>query len=91
MDSSLIKVLIQLGTYGPLGIMSVLFFILFLMERKRTEAEREKVDALATKLHEVSMASIKADVEHSKAYEPMERIFDAAIRMLSEKRDEPNR
>lgn len=91
MDSSLIKILIQLGTYGPLGIMSVLFFVLFLMERKRTEVERTKVDELAAKLHEVSMASIRADVEHSKAYEPMEKIFDAAIRRLSEKIDEPKR
>lgn len=86
MDTHLVKVLIQLGTYGPLGIMSVLFVVLFFLERKKTEAEREKVDALANKLHEVSLASIKADMEHSKAYEPMEKIFDAALRLLSEKK-----
>lgn len=86
MDTHLIKVLIQLGTYGPLGVMVVLFVILFFMERKKTEAERQKVDELASKLHEVSLASIKADMEHSKAYEPMEKIFDAALRLLAEKK-----
>jgi len=86
MDPTLIKVLIQLGTYGPLGIMSGLFLVLFFLERKKTEAERKKVDELASKLHEVSLASIKADMEHSKAYEPMEKIFDAALRLLSERK-----
>lgn len=86
MDATLVKVLIQLGTYGPLGIMSVLFVILFFLERKKTEAERKKVDELASKLHEVSLASIKADMEHSKAYEPMEKIFDAALRLLAERK-----
>lgn len=87
MDTHLVKLLIQLGTYGPLGIMSVLFVILFFLERRKTEAERQKVDELASKLHEVSLASIKADMEHSKAYEPMEKIFDAALRLLSEKKE----
>lgn len=86
MDPALAKILIQLGTYGPLGLMCVLFVILFFLERKKTEAEREKVDALANKLHEVSLASIKADMEHSKAYEPMEKIFDAALRLLAERK-----
>lgn len=85
-DSNLAKILFQLGTYGPLGIMCILFFALFMMERKKTELERQKVDELAAKLHEVSLASIKADVEHSKAYEPMEKIFDAAITLLADKR-----
>lgn len=86
MDATLIKVLIQIGTYGPLGLMSALFVILFFLERKKTEAERKKVDDLANKLHEVSLASIKADMEHSKAYEPMEKIFDAALRLLAERK-----
>jgi len=87
MDTTLIKLLVQLGTYGPLGIMVVLFVSLFFMERRKTDTERKKVDDLANKLHEVSLASIRADMEHSKAYEPMEKIFDAALRLLSEKKE----
>ena len=85
MDLEAGKLLFQLGTYGPLGIMSALFFILFISQKKDTALEREKADKLSEKLYELGMASIRADMEHSKAYEPMERIMDAAIKALSER------
>lgn len=79
MDPAVGKTLFQLGTYGPLGIMAVLFFILYWWERKRNET-------LSDKLYEVSLASIKADMEHSKAYDNIEKTFDAALKLLAERR-----
>jgi len=79
MDAATIKLLVQLGTYGPLGIMSALGFMLFILERRKNEK-------LTEKLLEVSIASIKAAEEHSKAYSPLERVFDRAIDVLSDQR-----
>ncbi len=88
MDTNTAKLLIQLGTYGPLGVMCALFFILFLLERKRVDAERKKVEELSHKLYEVGMGVIKSDVERDKIIEPMEKVFDAAVRALAEKSHE---
>ena len=85
MDAAAAKALIQLGTYGPLGVMVVLFFILYWFQKEETQKERDRNTALQEKLHELSIISIKADMEHSKAYEPMEKVMDAAIKALAEK------
>jgi len=79
MDPSVGKMLFQLGTYGPLGIMAVLFFLLYVWEKKRNEK-------LSDKLYEVSLTSIKADMEHSKAFDNIEKTFDAALKLLTERR-----
>lgn len=82
MDPATAKILIQLGTYGPLGLMSALFFILYWLQKKETREQRDKNEELAEKLHETAMASIQADIEHSKAYDPLERVMDSAIKTL---------
>ena len=79
MDGATIKLLVQLGTYGPLGIMAALGFVLFMLERRKNEK-------LTDKLLEVSIASIQTAAEHSKAYAPLERVFDRAIDVLSEQK-----
>jgi len=79
MDPATVKLLVQLGTYGPLGIMAALGFLLFIYERRKNEKLNEK-------LLEVSLASIQAASEHSKAYTPLERVFDRAIDVLADQK-----
>lgn len=85
MDPAAAKALLQLGTYGPLGIMCVLFFILFWMQRKETADEREKTNKLAEKLHELGLASLRADMEHTKAYTSLEKVIDAALDAIAKR------
>lgn len=73
MDPSLAKTLLQLGTYGPLGVMALLGFWLFLLERKKT-AE------LTAKVTEFAKASVAADVEHTKAMEALSSLYDLGVR-----------
>ena len=86
MDATTAKALLQLGTYGPLGIMCVLFFILFMLQKKETQTERDKNEKLAYKLHELGLASLKADMEHTQAYTALEKMIDATLDALA-KRD----
>jgi hypothetical protein len=79
MDPTAIKALSSLYVYGPLGILAVLGFILFFLERKR-------VTELTDKLSELSNASIKADMEHTKTYEAMERVMEGTMRVLVERK-----
>jgi hypothetical protein len=84
MDPATAKILIQIGTYGPLGLMAALGFWLFFLERKRTAEERKRNEELSTKLHELALESIRSDTEHSKAYGPLEKVFDKAIDVLAD-------
>lgn len=79
MEPAAIKALSSLYVYGPLGILSILGFLLFFLERKR-------VWELTEKLTELSSASIKADMEHTKAYEAMERTQESTLRILAERK-----
>ena len=79
MEPTAIKMLSSLYVYGPLGVLSVLGFLLFFLERKRTQV-------LTDKLSELSCESIKADIEHSKAYETLERTLDITTKLLIESR-----
>jgi hypothetical protein len=78
MDASAVKLLVQLGTYGPLGIFAAFMAILFFLERKR-------VKELTDKVIELSQAHIKITADHEKAYEALERAFDKAIDVVVEK------
>jgi len=80
MDPTVVKTLITLGTYGPLGIMAALGFMLFLLERKKTSE-------LTTKLLEFAQASVKADAEHTKAMEALGNIYELNTNSLSALRD----
>lgn len=79
MEPTALKALSSLYVYGPLGVLSVLGFLLFFLERKR-------VRELTDKLSELSGASIKADMEHTKAYEAMERALDSTTKLLAERK-----
>lgn len=72
MDPALAKTLLQLGTYGPLGIMALLGFWLFLLERKKTSE-------LTAKLMEFAQASVSADAEHNKAMEALGNLYDLGM------------
>lgn len=93
-DPGTAKILFQLGTYGPLGIMVILLFILLLRAQKevkemRTECaeslseERTKNEELTAKLLELSRESIKADTEHTGTLKSMTKVLDSIDRRLT--------
>jgi len=73
MDPALVKTLVQLGTYGPLGIMAALGFWLFIQERKKTSE-------LTAKLMEFAKASVAADAEHTKGWEALGNLYDLGMK-----------
>lgn len=79
MEAVIPKLLQALSAYGPGFIVAALFFILYLLERRQSSA-------LAEKLQELAVASIKADMEHTKSYASLERVFNSAIQALSGRR-----
>jgi len=82
MEPTAIKMLSSLYVYGPLGVLAVLGFLLYFLQARKTDTAQKKCEALSEKLYEVSLASIQADVEHSKAYEPLEKFFDAILQAV---------
>lgn len=94
MDPATTKLLVQLGTYGPLGVMVVLEFILLLRKDKELKearvccaqevaAERKRNDELQGKLIELSTASIKSDTLHTEAINANTRVLDSIDRRLA--------
>lgn len=80
MDPTVVKTLITLGTYGPLGIMAALGFMLFLLERRKTSE-------LTSKLLEFAQASVKADAEHNKAMEALGKLYEVSADSMSSLKD----
>ena len=78
MEAALIKLLQALASYGPGFIVAVVFVVFYWLERKKSEEQ-------AIKLHELAVASIKADVEHTKAYASLEKAFNSAVHALVDK------
>ena len=85
MDPATLKALSSLYVYGPLGVLAMLGFVLFFMQMRKTDAIRKKNEELSEKLYEVSLAAIQSDVAHSKAYEPLEKFFDAVLKAVVER------
>lgn len=83
MDPSIAKLLVQLGTYGPLGVMCVLLYVLYWQRGKELEKERARNAELQKRVYELGIESLKADMEHTKVYGPIERIMDAAVKALA--------
>ena len=90
MDPLTLKSLSSLFVYGPLGVLSALGFFLYFWNARRSredlKAALKKNEELSAKLYEVSIAAIHADVDHSKAYEPLERFFDSVIKAVVERK-----
>jgi len=79
MEAALAKALALLASYGPGFVVAAIFVVLYLMERKKSEQ-------MAEKLTELSVASIRADLEHTRAYESLEKVFNSAIQALAHRR-----
>jgi hypothetical protein len=79
MEAALAKALAMLAAYGPGFVVAVIFIILYLLERKKSEKSAEK-------LQELAVASIKADLEHTKTVDAMQRAFDGALNALANRR-----
>lgn len=75
MDSMLAKILSHLAALGPGFLVATVFAIMLFLERKKSEAMAEKLIALA-------QDSIKADTEHTKAIEALEKTLDSIDRRL---------
>ena len=79
MEAVIPKLLQALAAYGPGFVVAAIFLVLYLLERKQSTA-------LAEKLQELAVASMKADLEHTKAYESLEKVFNSAIQALTPRR-----
>lgn len=79
MEATLTQILKALAAYGPGFIVAVIFVIFYWLERKKSEQ-------MAEKLQELAVASIKADLEHTRAYESLEKAFNAAVHALADRR-----
>lgn len=79
MEAAIPKLLQALSAYGPGFVVAAVFFVLYMMERKRSAA-------LADKLQELAVASMKADMEHTKSYASLEKVFSGAIQALTSRR-----
>lgn len=79
MEAALAKALQMLAAYGPGFVVAVIFVILYLLERKKSEKSAEK-------LQELAVASIKADLEHTKTVDAMQKAFDGALNALARRR-----
>ena len=79
MEAALAKALQILASYGPGFVVAAIFIILYLLERRKSEQ-------MAEKLTELAVTSIRADLEHTKAFESLEKVFNSAITALSNRR-----
>ena len=82
-DAGTAKILFQLGTYGPLGIMVILLFILLLRAQKEVKEERAKSEELSGKLLEISKELIKSDTENTETLRSMTKVLDSIDRRLT--------
>lgn len=80
METVFAKVLVMLANYGPGFVVAAVFAIFYWLERTKSEK-------MAEKLQELAVASIRADLEHTKAYGSLERAFDAAVKALVDRRN----
>jgi len=80
MEATLVKTLLMLANYGPGFVVAAIFIVFFWVERKKSEQ-------MAEKLQELAVASIKADLEHAKAYGSIEKAFDTAMKALADRRN----
>lgn len=92
-DPATAKVLIQLGTYGPLGIMVVLLFVLLLRQQKECRElrlenavalneERSKNQDLTDKLVLLTENLYRADGENTELMREMIKVLDRVDRRL---------
>ena len=79
MEAALAKIIAVLASYGPGFVVAAVFIVFYWLERKKSEA-------MAEKLQELAVASIKADLEHTKTFESLEKVFNSAIQALSGRR-----
>ena len=79
MEVALTKILAVLASYGPGFVVATIFIIFYWLERKKSEK-------MAEKLQELAVASIKADLEHTKTFESLEKAFNAAATALVDRR-----
>lgn len=76
MDPTTVKLLVQIGTYGPLGVMAGVLLILLIRQQKASKEERDKNHALSQDLLELAKDSVKADAEHTAAINAMTKALD---------------
>ena len=79
MESLLSKFLGLLVEHGPGFVVAAIFIVLYWVERKKSEQ-------MAEKLQELAVSSIKADLEHTRTYASLEKAFNAAVRVLADRR-----
>jgi hypothetical protein len=88
MEDSALKILKILTEYGALGVLAIIGFVLYFLERKSLKEERETSSKLADKLYELSKEHLRSDLEGAESARHMEKIMDGLLSALKGSRDE---
>jgi len=94
MDPGILKLIIQLSTYGPLGVMVVIFFSLYMLSKKeikelradhKTElkVEQDRVKETSEKLEAISLTMIQSTVQQTEAVKALTKVLDSIDRRLT--------
>jgi ElaB/YqjD/DUF883 family membrane-anchored ribosome-binding protein len=94
MDPGTLKLVIQLSTYGPLGIMVVIFFSLFMLSKKEMKelrmehkeelkVEQNRVKETSDKLESISLTMIQSTEQQTAAVNALTKVLDSIDRRLA--------
>lgn len=94
MDPGTFKIVFQLATYGPLGIMAVIFFSLFMLSKKEMKElrsehkeelkiEQDRVRETSAKLEALSASMISSNEKQLAAITALSKVLDSVDRRLA--------
>ena len=94
MDPGILKLIIQLSTYGPLGVMVVIVFSSDMLGKKeikqaRAEStheqtvEQDSVKETSEKLEAISLTMIQSTVQQTEAVKALTKVLDSIDRRLT--------
>ncbi len=83
METAIVKTVGALAQYGGGFVVAAIFILLYVLDRrthsKSIAEERARNDKLSEKLIELSNESIRADINHAKSIEMLEKTLDRRI------------
>ena len=76
MESMIVKLLDTIANHGPSAVIALIFCILYLMEKRRTQQ-------LSDKVYDLGIANVKAESDHTRVQESILKLIDSIDRRLS--------
>lgn len=94
MDPGTFKLVFQLATYGPLGLMAAIFVVLFFLSRKEIKdlrndhkaelkVEQDRVRETSAKLEALSASMISSNEKQLAAITALSKVLDSVDRRLA--------